>query len=35
MEEGEDRLMRFKDLKKRELIPLTFSLKATKKRELP
>jgi len=35
MEEGEDRLMRFKDLKKRELIPLTFSLKATRKGELP
>ena len=35
MEKGEDRLMRFKDLKKRELIPLTFSLKATKKGKLP
>ena len=31
MEEGEDRFMRFKDPKKRELIPLMFSLKATKR----
>lgn len=30
MEEGEDRFMRFKDAKKREMIPLMFSLKATK-----
>ena len=31
MEEGADRFMRFKDPKKRELIPLMFSLKATKR----
>ena len=31
MEEGEDRLLRFKDPKKREMIPLMYSLKATKK----
>jgi SAM-dependent methyltransferase len=30
MEEGEDRLFRFKDPKKREMIPLMYSLKATK-----
>jgi len=31
MEEGEDRQYRFKDLKKRKMIPLMYSLKATKK----
>jgi len=31
MEEGADRFMRFKDPKKREMLPLMFSLKATKK----
>ena len=31
MEEGEDRFTRFKDVKKREMIPLMYSLKATKK----
>lgn len=31
MEEGEDRLWRFKDPAKREMLPLTFSLKATKR----
>lgn len=31
MEQGQDRFMRFKDPVKRELIPLMFSLKATKK----
>lgn len=31
MEEGPDRFMRFKDEKKREMLPLMFSLKATKK----
>ncbi|HXX79569.1 MAG TPA: hypothetical protein VEI53_13825, partial [Ktedonobacteraceae bacterium] len=30
MEEGEDRILRFKDQAKRDLIPLMFSLKATK-----
>ena len=30
MEEGADRFMRFKDPKKREMLPLMFSLKATK-----
>ena len=30
MEEGEDRFLRFKDLARRDLIPLMFSLKATK-----
>ncbi len=33
MEQGEDGFHRFKDAKKRELIPLMFSLKATKKAE--
>lgn len=32
MEEGEDRLLRFKDSKKREMIPLMYSLTAIKKR---
>lgn len=31
MAEGEDRFMRFKDPKKREMIPLMYSLKATKR----
>lgn len=31
MEEGENRLWRFKDPAKREMLPLTFSLKATKR----
>lgn len=31
MEEGQDRFMRFKDPRKREMIPLMFSLKATKR----
>jgi SAM-dependent methyltransferase len=31
MEKGEDRLTRFKDPKKREMLPLMFSLKATKR----
>lgn len=31
MEEGEDRFMRFKDPKKREMLPLMSSLKATKR----
>ena len=31
MEEEEDRSLRFKDVKKRDMIPLMFSLKATKK----
>ncbi len=31
MEEGQDRFMRFKDPAKREMIPLMFSLKATKR----
>ena len=31
MEESEDRLLRFKEPKKREIIPLMYSLKATKK----
>ena len=31
MEKGEDRLIRFKDPKKREIIPLMSSLKATKR----
>ena len=30
MEEGEDRFMRFKDRQKRDMLPLMFSLKATK-----
>jgi hypothetical protein len=30
MEEGEDKFLRFKDPAKRELIPLMYSLKATK-----
>jgi hypothetical protein len=30
MEKGEDRFMRFKDQAKRDLIPLMYSLKATK-----
>ncbi len=31
MEEGEDRFLRFKDQRKRDMLPLMFSLKATKK----
>ncbi len=31
MEEGPDRLNRFKDPRKRDMLPLTFSLKATKR----
>lgn len=31
MEEGKDRLVRFKDARKREMLPLMFSLKATKR----
>jgi len=32
METGEDGWSRFKDERKREMVPLMFSLKATKKR---